>query len=195
MFHNNLLTVFATLAVHLSLMAQDYTLSISQKTGEPAIIKTANIENIAFTPSSADRTEDGNYTFNLRFKNGETVSFLLSDQPVISFLNDQCVIECNDFTNAFPINDIDFGSFEVHSGVGAAVEDLMTLDLTNPASAVIRGLKSCGNAILYSIDGTILQTAVAGADGCVSLDISQIARGKAYIISVNATTNFKLYKK
>ncbi len=93
------------------------------------------------------------------------------------------------------MKEIDFGSFGEQVGVAATVEDNIALDLSNPSEATVRGLNAGGNVALYSIEGMLLQTAIAGADGCATLDLTEIARGTVCIISVNAVKNFKLYKK
>lgn len=189
------MTFATSIALPLVLLAQGYTLGISQKEGETAKIKTETIESISFNDESDSQSTDSKYGLTLKFKSGEPVSYLLADKPVISFDGDMCIIECHDFKNIFEMKDIDFGSFGSLVSVESAIVENLTLDLSIPMEAAVRGLQAGDSATLYSVDGRVLGSAVADKDGVATLDLSDVSKGTVCIISVNNLKNFKLIKK
>lgn len=188
------MSTVTSIAVPLLLLAQGFTLTIDSKDGTPSEINTETIQNITFNLPT-EKTETNKYALKINLKEGEPVFFLLADEPVITFDEDNFIVECNDFKNIFKINEIDFGTFGNVSGVTSTMEDRVVLDLSNPLQASVAGLTPGDNVNLYSIEGMLLQTAIAGADGNATLDLTEIASGTVCIISVNAVKNFKLYKK
>lgn len=136
------------------------------------------------------------YQLLVKMKNNEEKAFVLAEKPVVTFNDTECVIDCNGYTGYFDMSEVlDLTIVKNYSGISEAVESPVTLEFTDPDTAIVRGVPSGINVSLYTLDGILLYSTRADSDGNAVVDMSSVAPGSVCIISVNSVKNFKLYRK
>ncbi len=75
------------------------------------------------------------------------------------------------------------------------VMDMVTLDYTNPATVVVRGLPAGVTVTLHTVDGIMLDTVQADSDGNATINMKNVQPGTICIISVTSIKKFRIYKK
>lgn len=147
----------------------------------------------AFPGFAADTSE---LCLKVELRNGQTDEFLLAEKPEVTFNGESCVISCGGVDASYDMADILKAYFK--EGTNSVEENLavgISVDLTDPTSAVIGGLTPGAPVTLYGVDGTVFLTVTADSDGVARISLDGLASGSVYVVSVNSTKNFKLYKK
>lgn len=123
--------------------------------------------------------------------------FIFSEEPIITFHDDELVITTSSSVACFPIDDIRRLSFGDVSLTG--IDEITTGELETPIihineeRVMIGGLRP-GTAILaYSTGGNIVARTQADKEGNVAINLSSQPKG-VYIISTSFST-FKIEKK
>lgn len=135
------------------------------------------------------------YRLLVKMKNNEEKAFLLSRQPVVSFTENECVINCENFTSYFDMSEIRDITVNDPTALQEIAIDNVTLDYTDPASVTVRGIPAGATVTLHSLGGMLLDTAHADAEGNARINMSAVPSATVCIISVNSIKNFKIYKK
>lgn len=131
----------------------------------------------------------------VELRNGHIDEFLLAEKPEVSFNGESCVISCKGVDASYDMADIKETSFAESVSVEENLAGGISVDLTDPTAAVIGGLTPGAPVTLYGVDGTIFLTVTADSDGVARISLDGLASGSVYVVSVNSTKNFKLYKK
>lgn len=156
-------------------------------------VLTMFIALISFSISAENQEA---YSFIVRLKNGEKKAFVLAEKPVVTFSGQECIIELGGYTSIFNMAEIDFANFgDGSSGISDPVGDMVFLDLSDPATAVVRGLEKGTSVTVYTLNGMLIQSSLGDDSGECYIDLSQIAPGTVFFISINNIKTFKLYKK
>lgn len=126
--------------------------------------------------------------------NGDDHTFLFSETPTITYLEDNCIITTKNLNLSFKLSDISFAEIlDDATSVDVVTVDTPTIDLSNPDVAHITGLKPLSAVILYDLKGMEMNNVAADLDGCAIVNLSALSTG-TYIIFTNQTS-FKIYKK
>ncbi len=131
----------------------------------------------------------------ISMKNDDKKAFLLAEKPLVTFTDHECVIDCKGFTSYFDMGDIKDIRVSDMTGVKEINADEVTLDFTDPSTAVVRGVPAGVIVTLYTLDGMMLESVRANDDGCATLNMAAVPPATFCIISINSIKNFKLYKK
>lgn len=146
-----------------------------------------------FNPVFAEETT---VHLNVDLRNGGTDTFLLSEKPEITFSGTSCVIICSNINATYDMADITRAYFtEKSSGLNERQGEGVSIDLTDPSTALISGLTPGAPVTLYGIDGTLILTATADGEGFARVPLDNLASDTVYVVSINSTKNIKLYKK
>lgn len=130
----------------------------------------------------------------VHMNNGEPQFFILSAEPVITFEGTECVIKSSEFSARYDMGDIYFAELVDHTtGIDEEMKDALTVDLSNPNTIVIRGMKAGSPVALYNLSGIFLFGTAADDEGTAVLDISSLPAA-VYIVT-SKETSFKIYKK
>lgn len=132
----------------------------------------------------------------VELSNGSTEQFLLSEQPKLTFEGNSCVISCKDVDASYDMAQIKRAYFADRTvGVDVTPGEIVSIDLTDPAWAVVRGLEPGAPVALYAVSGITLQAVNADSDGVARISLESLASQSVYVVSINSNNNFKLYKK
>lgn len=147
----------------------------------------------ASVPAAA---ETDNVRLNVVLNNGKTDSFFLAEKPEVTFSGTECVISCKNVDAAYDMADIERAYFSTEeTSVIEKPGEGVSIDLTDPATAVVRGLEPGSTVTLYGIDGRTVLQVTADNDGTAVVPLDGLAPKSVYVVSINSTKSFKLYKK
>lgn len=142
---------------------------------------------------SASAFAQGQDVLGLFMKDGTSVYFLLEEKPNITFVNEdvKVVSASNEATVKRTLIDrfefvaeIPTGIEDVEEGEENAVRD--RFELTGNAVCVSGLLSGC-RVQLFSLNGQVIMSAVAGDNGCVTLSLETLPAG-IYLVNYNETT-------
>lgn len=159
------------------------------------LLISALITAASLSVQAAD--DESAYQLLVKMKNSDEKAFLLANKPIVTFTGTECVIDYNDFTSYFDMGEILDITIKDMSGVQEVVSttDKVTLDYTDPDAVVVRGVPAGVTVTLHSINGMLLDSVCADADGNARINMSAVSPASICIISVNSNINFKIYKK
>ena len=128
---------------------------------------------------------------NIIMKDGTSVYFLLAEKPYITFRNDEVKIVSD--TDEALVKRTLVERFEFVNEIPTGIEDVEEQDEQLRANfkldgdaVYITGLASGSKVVLYAMDGRVVTTSVAAADGCVTLSLNTLPSG-IYIVKYNDT--------
>lgn len=128
---------------------------------------------------------------NIIMKDGTSVYFLLAEKPYITFRNDEVKIVSD--TDEALVKRTLVERFEFVDEIPTGIEDVEEQDEQLRAkfrldgdAVYITGLASGSKVVLYAMDGRVVTTSVAAADGCVTLSLNTLPSG-IYIVKYNDT--------
>ena len=128
---------------------------------------------------------------NIIMKDGISVYFLLAEKPYITFRNDEVKIVSD--TDEALVKRTLVERFEFVDEIPTGIEDVEEQDEQLRAkfrldgdAVYITGLASGSKVVLYAMDGRVVTTSVAAADGCVTLSLNTLPSG-IYIVKYNDT--------
>ena len=142
----------------------------------------------AFAAASFANEKD---VLSVLMKDGTSVYFLLAEKPYITFQNDEVKIVSD--TDEALVKRTLVERFEFVNEIPAGIEDVEEQDEQLRANfkldgdaVYITGLASGRKVVLYAMDGRVVTTSVAAADGCVTLSLNTLPSG-IYIVKYNDT--------
>lgn len=136
------------------------------------------------------------YHLLVKMKNNDQKAFLLAKKPLVTFTDKECVIDYEDFTGYFDMGEIkDITIVNQPVALEKITPDEITLDYTDPNSVVVRGVPAGVTVTLHSVNGILLDSVCADAQGNARINMSAVAPATICILSVNSIKNFKIYKK
>ena len=128
---------------------------------------------------------------NIIMKDGTSVYFLLAEKPYITFRNDEMKIVSD--TDEALVKRTLVERFEFVDEMPTGIEDVEEQDEQLRAkfrldgdAVYITGLESGSKVVLYAMDGRVVNSSVAAADGCVTLSLNNLPSG-IYIVKYNET--------
>ena len=134
---------------------------------------------------------NGKDVLSVLMKDGTSVYFLLAEKPYITFQNDEMKIVSD--TDEALVKRTLVERFEFVNEIPAGIEDVDEQDEQLRANfkldgdaVYITGLASGSKVVLYAMDGRVVTTSVAAADGCVTLSLNTLPSG-IYIVKYNDT--------
>lgn len=134
---------------------------------------------------------NGKDVLSVLMKDGTSVYFLLAEKPYITFQNDEMKIVSD--TDEALVKRTLVERFEFVNEIPTGIEDVEEQDeqlranLKLDGDAVyITGLASGSKVVLYAMDGRVVNSSVAAADGCVTLSLNTLPSG-IYIVKYNDT--------
>ena len=134
---------------------------------------------------------NGKDVLSVLMKDGTSVYFLLAEKPYITFQNDEMKIVSD--TDEALVKRTLVERFEFVNEIPAGIEDVEEQDEQLRANfkldgdaVYITGLASGRKVVLYAMDGRVVTTSVAAADGCVTLSLNTLPSG-IYIVKYNDT--------
>lgn len=149
---------------------------------------------IASTGLSAAYAQETGKALKVQPVSGDAQFFMLASEPVITFADSKCKINSNDFSTEYEMADIEYAEIVDHtSGLEDEIKASLSVDLTDPAYAVIRGMNAGSRVTLANLAGIVLANTAADSEGTATVELGQLPAG-IYLISSNET-NFKIYKK
>ena len=130
----------------------------------------------------------------VHIKDGSEVTFLLSEQPAVTFSDGYLLITSSDAEMSYPLSDVvkfTFKDADETTGIDntSVGEASFAFD---GGSVVVSGLKAGSNARVFATDGTTLHSEEVSGDSW-SYSLSSLPSG-VYIVSINGKT-FKIAKK
>lgn len=135
------------------------------------------------------------------FKDGKKASFLFSTKPELKVGASELTLTATDVATplSYTITDVEKFYFESNlvtaiSGAKAAADGSHPVFSCSGGAVTVSGLKAGESVSVYNIGGIKVCGAIAGSDGCASVDISGAASG-VYVISTGSGVSFKLLKK
>lgn len=134
---------------------------------------------------------NGKDVLSVLMKDGTSVYFLLAEKPYITFQNDEMKIVSD--TDEALVKRTLVERFEFVNEIPTGIEDVEEQDEQLRAkfrldgdAVYITGLASGSKVVLYAMDGRVVTTSVATADGCVTLSLNTLPSG-IYIVKYNDT--------
>ena len=134
---------------------------------------------------------NGKDVLSVLMKDGTSVYFLLAEKPYITFQNDEMKIVSD--TDEALVKRTLVERFEFVNEIPTGIEDVEEQDEQLRANfkldgdaVYITGLASGIKVVLYAMDGRVVTTSVATADGCVTLSLNTLLSG-IYIVKYNDT--------
>jgi hypothetical protein len=134
---------------------------------------------------------NGKDVLSVLMKDGTSVYFLLAEKPYITFQNDEMKIVSD--TDEALVKRTLVERFEFVNEIPTGIEDVEEQDEQLRANfkldgdaVYITGLASGSKVVLYAMDGRVVTTSVAAADGCVTLSLNTLPSG-IYIVKYNDT--------
>jgi hypothetical protein len=134
---------------------------------------------------------NGKDVLSVLMKDGTSVYFLLAEKPYITFQNDEMKIVSD--TDEALVKRTLVERFEFVNEIPAGIEDVEEQDEQLRANfkldgdaVYITGLASGSKVVLYAMDGRVVNSSVAAADGCVTLSLNTLPSG-IYIVKYNDT--------
>ena len=128
---------------------------------------------------------------NIIMKDGTSVYFLLAEKPYITFRNDEMKIVSD--TDEAVVKRTLVERFEFVDEMPTGIENVEEQDEQLRAkfrldgdAVYITGLESGSKVVLYAMDGRVVNSSVAAADGCVTLSLNNLPSG-IYIVKYNET--------
>lgn len=132
----------------------------------------------------------------LLFTNGGTQSFLLQDEPILTFEGSILTVVSNSIRAAYPRSDISEFYFELRPvGIQEKKKDDLCFVYLNNNQVVVQGLTEKDKDIrVFDVSGIIcgVETVYDGTTATISLD--KLNRG-VYIIKINNRQSIKIVKK
>lgn len=126
-------------------------------------------------------------------KDGSQIKFLFSSLPVFTFSGDKCKVESEDINAEYAMTDILGAELLALSGVKDNVTEVI-VDMSDPGKAVLSGLEPGSDVAVYDLNGVMICSAKADAEGYVNMSFDSLAPKKIYILSTSKTS-FKFYRK
>ena len=140
---------------------------------------------------SATMFANGKDVLSVLMKDGTSVYFLLADKPYITFQNDEVKIVSD--TDEALVKRTLVERFEFVDEIPTGIEDVEEQDEQLRAkfrlagdAVYITGVASGSKVVLYAMDGRVVNSSVAVADGCVTLSLNALSSG-IYIVKYNET--------
>ena len=134
---------------------------------------------------------NGKDVLSVLMKDGTSVYFLLAEKPYITFQNDEMKIVSD--TDEALVKRTLVERFEFVNEIPIGIEDVEEQDEQLRANfkldgdaVYITGLASGSKVVLYAMDGRVVNSSVAAADGCVTLSLNTLPSG-IYIVKYNET--------
>lgn len=134
---------------------------------------------------------NGKDVLSVLMKDGTSVYFLLAEKPYITFQNDEMKIVSD--TDEALVKRTLVERFEFVNEIPTGIEDVEEQDEQLRANfkldgdaVYITGLASGSKVVLYAMDGRVVNSSVAAADGCVTLSLNTLPSG-IYIVKYNDT--------
>lgn len=134
---------------------------------------------------------NGKDVLSVLMKDGTSVYFLLAEKPYITFQNDEMKIVSD--TDEALVKRTLVERFEFINEIPTGIEDVEEEDEQLRANfkldgdaVYITGLASGSKVVLYAMDGRVVNSSVAAADGCVTLSLNTLPSG-IYIVKYNDT--------
>ena len=135
---------------------------------------------------------NGKDVLSVLMKDGTSVYFLLAEKPYITFQNGEVKIVSD--TDEALVKRTLVERFEFVDEISTGVEDVEEMDeqqlranfKLDGDAVYITGLESGCKVVLYAMDGRVVNSSVAAADGCVILSLNALPSG-IYIVKYNET--------
>ena len=134
---------------------------------------------------------NGKDVLSVLMKDGISVYFLLAEKPYITFQNDEMKIVSD--TDEALVKRTLVERFEFVNEIPTGIEDVEEQDEQLRANfkldgdaVYITGLAPGSKVVLYAMDGRVVNSSVAAADGCVTLSLNTLPSG-IYIVKYNDT--------
>ena len=126
--------------------------------------------------------------------NGKVTKFALTDNPVITYKGNDVIVTCGESVMQTSMADVMSVGFEKGETTGIEAPKAVSEPQTTFSfgQAGFEGLQSGERVMVYSIDGKVISTIKADADGHAQVDISNLQTG-VYILRT-AKKSFKIKK-
>ena len=124
---------------------------------------------------------------------GSTVSYVLEDTPVVTFVGENLHVEANQLSDDHKLADV--AKFTIDNV--AALADVMANEYRitiQDNTVTIEGLTPNTGIQFADIQGRIIASCNADTDGNATLSLSHITAG-VYIVSTTDGKSFKIFKK
>ena len=116
-------------------------------------------------------------TLNIHQKNGAIVRYLFTEEPIVSYSDNNINLKTKDVEIIYPLNSIEKISFE---------------DNVNNITTSIRTERTNSDVLIYTNTGRLIKR-IKSYDGKISIILKEMPQG-IYIIK-NENTTYKLLKK
>lgn len=138
----------------------------------------------------------GLHTLVVKFKNGRSISFCLSEKPEISFVSDKfSIMSDNVMLTSYNRKDIEEFYFEeITTEIEEVEQDEIAFRYTDNDHVMINGLSGDEVVFVYDMSGKLMYTEIASSDECLTISLSQFGRG-TYIIKIDNKQSFKIIRK
>lgn len=152
---------------------------------------------VAFTtaPSAMAQHINRDYAMHVNTTDGKAIEYRFDMEPVVSFSDGQMVVETNgDAPVKFILDHVVKITFSGETtGIGHAVDKRPSLSVSvSTDELIINGMKAFDKVTVYGIDGSLLTSTNADANGHAVMNISHFGKG---VFVVHMTTNaFKFIK-
>lgn len=130
----------------------------------------------------------------LSLTNGSVTKFALTDDPVITYKGNDVIVTCGENVLQTSMADVKSVGFEKGENTGIEAPKAVSEPQTTFSfgQAGFEGLQSGERVMVYSIDGKVIRTIKADADGRAQVDMSSLQTG-VYILRT-AKKSFKIKK-
>lgn len=168
----------------------------------PGSLKTSVIKHLsmiavmiaASASLTAVRAQQTGRALKVQLISGTAHYYMLASRPVITFEDSRCMIRSDEFSSDFDMSDVLYAEFVDHTAsVDEQIKASLSVDLSDPGQAVIRGMEPGSATTLINLSGMTLSRTAADENGTAIVPLSQVAAG-IYVITSKETT-FKIHKK
>lgn len=147
---------------------------------------------LLFVVSIAVRAEGSPNTLVIKLRSGETVEYLLSAQPKLTFSGAQLVVKSDAYEAAYDLAQLDRYYFirTVTDGIDAT-QDVQGVLSQSGDRLSFSGLLSGTVVAVYSTTGAAVSSVKAGDDGRATLSLSGMPRGVYVVKYGNVSTKIQ----
>ena len=149
---------------------------------------------VALSASAADERN----ALIISFHEGDSVAFVLADNPCATFIGDNLCVESNDFIATYLRSTIAGFHFawvtDTPTSIASLPEHMVQIVYTDNNTVQVRGIDPASPVGVYGIDGRgIVAPITSEADG-ITINLAACPAG-IYLININNTQIFKITKR
>ena len=140
------------------------------------------ISLIISAQTGVTQAQETGKALKVHLSSGSPQFFMLSTEPVITFEGSDCVITSDNFSTRYSMDAIAYAEIVDHTAsIDEEMKATLTVDLSDPNYAVIRGMNPNSATSLVNLAGVVLGRTSADESGTAVISLENLPAG-IYII-------------